>query len=1099
MTEDQLEQETLAWLAELGYAVHSGYDIAHDGPNPQRAHYREVVLVGRLREAIGRLNPDIPPAAHEDALQRVLDLGIPSLLSANRAFHKLLVGGVPVEYQQDGHTVGDRVRLLDWADVSRNEFWAVNQFTIKGPHHTRRPDIILFVNGLPLVLMELKNPADENADLWKAYDQIQTYKEQIPDLFQYNEVLVISDGSEARLGSLSANAERFLQWRTIDGVNLDPLGQFHELQTLVRGALAPAVLLDYLRYFVLFEDDGQLVKKIAGYHQFHAVRAAIAQVVAASRPDSPVQAQGKGGVVWHTQGSGKSITMTCFAARVMQEPAMHNPTIVVITDRNDLDGQLFGVFSLAQDLLRETPVQAHTRQQLRQLLSNRPSGGIVFATIQKFMPGEDEDQFPVLSERHNIVVIADEAHRTQYGFQAKLKVRQRDTGANLGSKQAPGQSIPAVQAIKGIVTEDAPSTALPAEFAPPAYGASSASVSTYQAGYAQHLRDALPHATFVAFTGTPVSSTDRDTRAVFGDYIHVYDMQQAKEDGATVAIYYESRLAKLKLKEEDLSLLDDEVDELAEDEEEATQAQLKSRWAALEKVVGAEPRVASVAADLVAHFEERCKANLSSGFGGKAMVVAMSREICVHLYNEIIQLRPEWHSDDPEQGAVKVIMTGSASDKALLRPHIYPSQTKKRLEKRFKDPADPLQLVIVRDMWLTGFDAPCVHTMYVDKPMKGHNLMQAIARVNRVFKDKQGGLVVDYIGIGNELKAAMKEYTASKGRGRPTVDAHEALAVLLEKRDVLHSLLHGFDWSDFKTGGHKTLAGAANHVLGLESQAKDKNGQPLRDGKKRFADAALALGKAFSLCCTLDEAKAVRDEVAFLQAVKVILTKRDISQQKKTDEQRDAAVRQLINQAVVSESVVDIFDAVGLEKPNIGLLDEEFLAQVQNLPEKNLAVELLERLLEGEIKSKFATNVVQQKKFSDLLNNVITRYQNRSIETAQVMEELVAMAKKFQQAASRGELLGLSDDEVKFYDALANNESAVRELTDETLKKIAHELTENLKKNIGVDWAQRESVRATLRLMVKRVLRKYKYPPDQAEEAVKLVLQQVETLGESWV
>lgn len=1084
MTENQLEQETLAWLAELGYAVHSGYDIAHDGANPQRASYRQVVLPFRLREAIQRLNPTIPTAAREDALHRVLDLGIPAMLSANRTFHKLLVGGVPVQYQKDGETVGDFVRLVDWSDAGknegRNEFWAINQFSIKGAHHTRRPDIILFVNGLPLVLIELKNPADEAADIWKAYDQIQTYKEQIPDVFQYNEVLVISDGTEARLGSLSANAERFLQWRTIDGVNLDPLGDFNELQTLVRGALDPKYLLDYLRYFVLFEDDGQLVKKVAGYHQYHAVRAAIEHVVIASRPDSPTAIRGKGGVVWHTQGSGKSITMTCFAARVMQEPAMNNPTIVVITDRNDLDGQLFGVFSLAQDLLRETPAQANTRQELRQLLGNRPSGGIVFATIQKFMPGEDEDMFPVLSDRRNIVVIADEAHRTQYGFEAKFKTRKV---LSSGKSVSSGASFGAVTTSDG----DHVAQVATAEFTPPEYKTS------YQVGYAQHLRDALPHATFVAFTGTPVSSTDRDTRAVFGDYIHVYDMQQAKEDGATVAIYYESRLAKLKLKEEDLSLIDDEVDELAEVEEENTQAQLKSRWAALEKVVGAEPRVASVAADLVAHFEERNKAQ-----DGKAMVVTMSRDICVHLYNEIVKLRPDWHNDDPEQGAIKIIMTGSASDKALLRPHIYPSQVKKRLEKRFKDPSDPLRLVIVRDMWLTGFDAPCVHTMYVDKPMKGHNLMQAIARVNRVFKDKQGGLVVDYIGIGNELKAAMKEYTASKGRGRPTVDAHEALSILLEKRDVLQAMLHGFDWSDFKTGGHKTLAGAANQVLGLKSDTKDKNGKPVRDGKKRFADAALAMSKAFSLCCTLDEAKAVRDEVAFLQAVKVILTKRDISQQKKTDEQRDLAIRQIINQAVVSESVVDIFDAVGLEKPNIGLLDEEFLAQVQNLPEKNLAVELLERLLEGEIKSKFASNVVLHKKFSDLLSNVIIRYQNRSIETAQVMEELVEMAKKFKAAASRGEQLGLSDDEVKFYDALANNESAVKELTDETLKNIAHELTENLKKNITVDWAQRESVRATLRLMVKRVLRKYKYPPDQADEAVELVLQQVETLGESW-
>ncbi|MGF7000539.1 type I restriction endonuclease subunit R [Paraburkholderia sp. GAS32] len=627
--------------------------------------------------------------------------------------------------------------------------------------------------------------------------------------------------------------------------------------------------------------------------------------------------------------------------------------------------------------------------------------------------------------------IADEAHRTQYGFEAQLKGK-------------PGQE-------------------------------------KYQVGYAQHLRDALPNATFVAFTGTPVSSEDRDTRAVFGEYIHVYDMQQAKEDGATVAIYFESRLAKLSLKAEDLPHIDAEVDELAEDEEENEQAKLKSRWAVLEKVVGAEPRVAAVATDLVAHFEERNKAQ-----NGKAMVVAMSREICVQLYDEIIKQRPDWHDPAPEKGAIKIVMTGSASDKALLRPHIYSGQVKKRLEKRFKDPADPLRIVIVRDMWLTGFDAPCVHTLYVDKPMKDHNLMQAIARVNRVFKDKQGGLVVDYIGIANELKGALKEYTASNGRGRPTVDAAEAYSVLEEKLDILRGMLHGYDYSDFLTGGHKCLAGAANHVLGL------------KDGKKRFADTALAMSKAFTLCCTLDEAKAVREEVAFMQAVKVILTKRELSDKKKTNEERELAIRQIISSAVVSEKVVDVFEAVGLEKPNIGILDEAFLAEVRNLPERNLAVELLERLLEGEIKSRFSGNVVQEKKFSEMLANVVTRYQNRAIETAQVIEELIDMAKKFQAAATRGEELGLTEDEIRFYDALANNESAVRELTDETLKKIAHELTENLRQNITVDWSERESVRAKLRLMVKRILRKYKYPPDQQDGAVELVLQQAQALGEAW-
>ena len=1072
MTEDQLERETLAWLQDVGYTHRHGPDIALDGETPERTDYRQVLLPHRLREAVARLNPGVPLAAREDAFKQVADLGIASQLQANRAFHKLLVGGVPVQYQKDGETRGDFVRLVDWAQPARNEWWAVSQFTVKGPHKTRRPDIVLFVNGMPLVLLELKNPADENASIWKAYEQVQTYKAQIPDVFQYNEILVISDGTEALMGSLSADAERFMAWRTIDGVALDPLGPFQELQTLVRGVLAPAYLLDYLRYFVLFEDDGQLVKKIAGYHQFHAVRAAIDEVVAASRPGG----SRKGGVVWHTQGSGKSITMTCFAARVMQEPAMQNPTILVITDRNDLDGQLFGVFSLAQDLLREQPVQVLTRPDLRAKLAHRPSGGIVFATIQKFMPGEDEDNFPVLSERSNIVVIADEAHRTQYGFKATLKTRQHPQAAT-----------------RSMVTSDAGSSALPANFEPPTYnvglgvGLDAGLQSTWQAGYAQHLRHALPNATFIGFTGTPVSSADHNTRAIFGEYIHVYDMQQAKEDGATVAIYYESRLAKLRLKQEDLPTIDDEVDELAEDEEESTQARLKSRWAALEKIVGASPRVASVATDLVAHFEERCTAQT-----GKAMVVAMGREICVHLYDEIVRLRPDWHDTDPEKGAIKIVMTGTASDKLLLRPHIYDGKVKKRLEKRFKDPADPLRIVIVRDMWLTGFDAPCVHTLYVDKPMKGHNLMQAIARVNRVFKGKQGGLVVDYIGIGNELKAAMKEYTASKGRGTPTVDAHEAYSVLMEKLHVLQTLLHGCDYGDFLTGGHSALARAANHVLGLRPEGG-------KDGKRRFADTALALTQAFSLCCTLDEAKAVREEVAFMQAVKVLLTKRELTAKKRTDEQRDAAIRQIISNAVVSDQVVDIFDAVGLDKPNIGLLDDDFLAQVKNLPERNLAVELLERLLEGEIKSRFGSNLVQEKKFSDLLGNVIKRYQNRSIETAQVMEELVDMARKFRDAAGRGEQLGLSDDEMRFYDALAVNESAARELTDETLKKIAHELTENLRQNLSVDWSERESVRAKLRLMVKRILRKYKYPPDASDAAVELVLQQAQKLGEAWV
>jgi len=1025
MTEEQLEKEALEWLRETGYQHRFGPDIAPDRDAPERESYRDVVLASRLQEAVVRLNPQIPAAAREEAVQQVLRLDHPVQLAANRAFHRLLVNGVPVEYQQGGETRGDLVRLIDFAHPDGNDWLAVNQFTVQGARHNRRPDIVLFINGLPLVVIELKNPADENADLGKAFDQLQTYKEQIGDFFRYNEILVISDGTEARMGSLSSSIERFMAWLSIDGETLDPLGRFNELETMIRGIFEPARLLDYLRFFILFEDEGQLIKKIAGYHQYFAVRTAIERVIAASESEG----DHKGGVVWHTQGSGKSITMVCFAARVMRETAMQNPTIVVITDRNDLDGQLFGVFSLSQDLLREQPVQVESRHDLRLKLANRPSGGIIFTTIQKFMPTEKEGRFPRLSDRSNIVVIADEAHRTQYGFEAKFK----------------GDA-------KG-----------------------------YQVGYAQHLRDALPNATFVAFTGTPVSSEDRDTRAVFGDYIHIYDIQQAKEDGATVPIYFESRLAKLSLNEELLPEIDDEVEELTEDEEENERNRQKSRWAALEKVVGSEPRIRQVADDLVTHFEERCNA-----VAGKGMIVAMSREICVHLYDAIVALRPEWHSDDPEKGAIKVIMTGSASDKPLLRPHIYSAQTKKRLEKRFKDPEDPLRLVIVRDMWLTGFDAPSVHTMYVDKPMKGHNLMQAIARVNRVFRDKQGGLVVDYIGIATDLKKAIKDYTSSKGRGKPTIDSREALALMLEQLDILRGMMHGFDYSGFLTGGHRLMAQAANHILGLE------------DGKKRFSDTALTMSRAFSLSCTLDEAKDVREEVAFFQAVKVILTKRETTDKRRTAEEKELAIRQIIGSALVSEDVVDIFESVGLDKPNIGILDDSFLEEVRNLPERNLAVELLERLLAGEVRSRFSSNIVQQKKFSDLLDSVVKRYQNRAIETAQVIEELVAMAKKFQEAVKRGENLGLNSDELAFYDALANNEEALLQMGDDLLKIIAHELAENLRKSLTVDWSKRESVRARLRLLVKRILRKYKYPPTKQEEAIKLVLAQAKTLGETW-
>ena len=1028
LNEDHLEQAALQWLLALGWQTAHGPDISPPDaktPGTERDSYRQVCLPHRLTAAIRRLNPTIPASARDEALGIVLNPNTPGLVTANRQFHRWLVEGVPVEYQKDGETRGDRVRLIDLADIARNDWLAVNQFSIQGPKHTRRPDVVLFVNGLPLVVLELKNPGDENADIWGAFNQLEAYKEDIPDLFVYNELLVITDGISARMGSLTADKERFMTWRTIDGHTMDPLGSMRELETLVHGAFDRRVLLNYVQHFILFEDDGAVVKKVAGYHQFHAVRAVVESVLKASAPGG----SRKGGVVWHTQGAGKSIEMTCLGGMLMQHPGMGNPTLVVVTDRNDLDNQLFGVFAGATELLRETPVQAETRPKLRELLANRPSGGVIFTTIQKFMPGEDEDTFPRLTDRRNIVVVCDEAHRSQYGFSAGIK--------NDGKV-------------------------------------------TY--GYAQYLRDALPEATFVAFTGTPVSLEDRDTRAVFGDYVHVYDVEQAVKDGATVPIYYESRLAKLELAEEDATWLDDDVDELTEDEEdEAAKTSKLRRWAALEKLVGAPPRIQKVAADIVQHFENRL-----SAMDGKAMVVGMSREVCVHLYDAIVALRPDWHDPDPEKGAIKIIMTGSAADKPLLKPHIYSKDVKKRLERRYKDPADPFKLVIVRDMWLTGFDAPCMHTMYIDKPMRGHNLMQAIARVNRVFRDKPGGLVVDYLGIANELKAALKDYTSAHGKGRPTIDAREALHVLLEKMDVLHGFFHGCDYSEFRTKAWQLLPEVLEHVV-----AQD-------DGKKRFGDAVLAASKAFALCCTLDEALEHRDELAFLQAVKAALTKHTTQDKKLTDEQKEHALRQILSKAIVSAEVIDIFQAAGLTRPDIGILSEQFLEDVRHMKERNLAVELLERLLNDEIKTRFKTNVVKAAKYSELLQESLKRYRNRAIETAQVIEELIAMAKEFHEEAMRGAELGLSPEERAFYDALAANESAVRELGDETLKKIAVELTLKLRNSVTVDWSVRESVRASMRVMVKTLLRRYKYPPDKQDEATETVLKQAEMLSAEW-
>lgn len=1029
--ENMAEQACLDWFEELGYTRAFGPDLAPDGSHQERNSYKQVVLEDRFRQSLVKLNPDIPPSALEDAFRQVVHGNAAGLLQANRQFHRWLTDGVPVQVQKGEESLGDWARLIDFQSLDANDWLVVNQYSVEGPKFTRRPDVVVFINGLPLAVIELKNPADENADIWHAHQQLQTYKLDIPDLFVFNEVLAISDYTLARVGSLTAAKERFNAWRTIDGVMTDPLGEHQQLETMVKGLFRKDLFLDYLRHFILFEDEGA-TKKIAGYHQFHAVRAVVQSVIQASRPGG----SRKGGVVWHTQGSGKSIEMTCLAGHLMGAQEMKNPTILVVTDRNDLDGQLFKTFADAKELLRETPTQAEDRQNLRDLLGNRPSGGILFTTIQKFAPLEGEETVPLLSERENIVVICDEAHRSQYGFKTVFKERKNPDG-----------------------TKDLVATT----------------------GLAYQLRQALPNATFVAFTGTPVSTEDKDTRSVFGDYVHIYDIEQAVKDEATVPIHYESRLAKLELKPEQTPKIDAEVEELTEDEEDSDKARNMRRWAALEKVVGAPPRIKKVAEDLVKHFEQRL-----SVMDGKGMIVAMSREVCVHLYDAIVALRPEWHDEDPMKGAIKVVMTGSASDKALLKPHIYTKDTKKELEKRFKSPDDPLKLVIVRDMWLTGFDAPCVHTMYVDKPMRGHNLMQAIARVNRVFKGKPGGLVVDYIGIATELKQALLAYTQSK-RKEPIVDAHEAYAVFEDRMVHLQAMMQGFDYSLFKTQAIKLLGGAINHLAGQT------------DGKKRFADMVLAASKAFALCCTLDEAQGYRDGLAFFQAVKATWTKATIQDKVLSDEAKEHALRQIISGALVSDEIVDIFAAAGLGKPDIGILSEQFLEDVRHMKQRNLAVELLERLLKDDIKSRFSTNVMQNQKFSELLQATLSRYHNRSIETAQVIEEMIAMAKSFNEAAKRGEDLGLTPREMAFYDALETNEASVRELGDSELKAIAVELTQFLRDNLTVDWSVREAVRAKMRGRIKLILKRHKYPPDLEQRAIELVLKQAEALSEAWI
>jgi len=1047
-TESVVEDAALAWLEALGYAVLHGPDISPGGNTLtpalsqwEREKYSDVVLERRVRDALAALNPALPAEALEDAFRKLTRSDAPSLLERNRAVHRMLVDGVTVEYRRaDGAIAGAQARVIDFDTPGNNDWLAVNQFTVAEGQHTRRPDVVLFVNGLPLAVIELKNPADENATVWSAHQQLQTYQAQIPALFATNAALVVSDGVQARIGCLSAGKEWFKPWRTISGRE-DAGAKLAELQVVLEGVFEQRRFLDLLRHFFVFEDasatggGGKLVKKMAGYHQFHAVNVAVEETLRAANAHKAAQTPGRYetgrkpggdpgdrrvGVVWHTQGSGKSLTMAFYAGRVILHPTMENPTLVVLTDRNDLDDQLFATFARCRDLLRQPPVQAADRADLRAKLAVA-SGGVVFTTIQKFFPEERGDRHPVLSDRRNIVVIADEAHRSQYDFID---------------------------------------------------------------GFARHMRDALPNASFIGFTGTPIEQTDANTRAVFGDYISVYDIQRAVIDGATVPIYYESRLAKLELKETERPKIDPEFEEATEGEEVERKEKLKSRWAQLEAVVGSENRIKLVARDLVEHFENRL-----ATLDGKAMVVCMSRRICVELYREIAALRPEWSADADEQGAMKVVMTGSATDPLPWQQHIRNKKRREDLALRFREPKDPFRIVIVRDMWLTGFDAPSLHTMYVDKPMRGHGLMQAIARVNRVFKDKPGGLVVDYLGLADELKKALATYTESGGTGKTAIDQAEAVAVMLEKYEICLGLFHGFDWSKWISGTPQDrlslLPAAQEHILGQD------------DGKARLLRAVTELGQAFALAVPHEDALKIRDDVGFFQAVRAVLAKGTPGEQK-TDEELEHAIRQIISRAVVSDGVIDIFAAAGLKKPDISILSDEFLAEVQGMPQRNLAVELLQKLLKGEIRARSKRNVVQARSFAELLEQAVRKYQNRAIETAQVIEELIQLARDMRAASARGEALKLSEDELAFYDALEVNDSAVKVLGEPTLVKIARELVETVKRNVTIDWTVRENVRAQLRVIVKRILRKYGYPPDKQEKATQTVLEQAALLSQDW-
>lgn len=1024
-TESVVEEACLQYFGQLGYAYLPAPEIASDGLFAERADYGETILKQRLRSALAKINPKIPAVAIDEVVRKVTRTDSPTLIVNNRAFHKVMTDGLDVQYRNpEGRVVTDKVWLMDFTNPDNNDWLVVNQFTVVENHVNRRPDLVVFVNGLPLSVIELKNPADHQATVRNAYNQFQTYKAQVPCLFITNAVLVISDGHDARIGTLSANWERFSPWRTVDGDKVAPLST-PQLETLIKGVFEKGRFLDLVRSFIVFEEDaGVITKKLAGYHQFHAVKVAVEDTVRASSPKGDKRI----GVVWHTQGSGKSLSMVFFAGKIIVHPKMENPTIVVITDRNDLDDQLFTTFCLGKDLLRQTPQQAESRGHLQELLKVT-SGGVIFTTAQKFAPEKGEKNYPLLSDRRNIVVIADEAHRSQYDFID---------------------------------------------------------------GFARHIRDGLPKASFIGFTGTPIELNDRNTKAVFGDYISVYDIERAVEDKTTVKIYYEGRLAKLELEESEKPKIDPDFEDITETEEASDKSDLKRRWSRLEAMVGTEKRLKLIAKDIVQHFEKRQEA-----IDGKAMIVCMSRRICVDLYDQIIKLRPAWHSPDFGKGAVKIVMTGSASDPERYSPHLMTYKVKKDIENRFKKPADPLKIVIVRDMWLTGFDVPCLHTMYLDKPMQGHGLMQTIARVNRVFRDKPGGLIVDYLGVAEELKEAVALYTNSGGKGRPTYDQNVAVSLMMEKYEIVKGIFHGFDWKPFLAGSATErlacLSASVEFVLGL------------KDGRERVLGNVRMLTEAFALSVPNEKAIKIRDDVAFFQAVRSQLVKLGSGgggggdgDDGEGEKDIDRAVKQLVARSVASNEVIDIFKAVGMDKPDISILSEEFLKEVQKMPQKNLAVEVFRKLMKDAIVRKARTNLVQSRLFSELLEETIRQYQNRTIEVAQVISELVKIAKDFKKAMDRGEELGLNDAELAFYDSLETNDAAVMELGDDTLKAIARDLVKAVRNSVTIDWTMKDSVRAKIRTMVKRILRKYDYPPDKQEKATQTVLEQAELLCGDW-